>query len=203
MISQTKALRFKLFFAGLDLAQLIEGLSLGKRLMIPSLCPKPIGDMILKCFDIDPYLRPNFVEIKDILKLTFEKLFIKQLQNEKRFEVSNTEYMKPSNSFMKKRYLNILNDNMLKKTKKDKTAISNEYLELEKTDSRYSFLHDSSSVMKMNTYYNKATNLYHDEPKQQNIESEYYQPLQVEIPDSISKEAEVIIHVEMRDNKTE
>ena len=159
--------------------------------------------MILKCFDIDPYKRPNFGEIKDMLKLTFETLFIKPMKNEKMLEISNTEYVMPHNSSMQKRYLKILNDNIQKKTQEHNAAISNKYLELEGTDSRYSFLHDFSSVIKMNTYYNKATNLYHEEPKQQNIESEYHQPLQVEIPDIRSKEAEVIIHVEMRDNKTD
>ena len=202
MISQTKALRFEFFFAGLDLAQLIEGLSLGKRLMIPSLCPKPIGDMILKCFDIDPYKRPNFVEIKDIMKLTFETLFIKPMKNKRILEISNTEYMMPRNSSMQKRYLKILNDNIQKKVQENNTAISNEYLELEETDSQYSFLHDSSSIIKMNSYCNKATNFYHGELRNKNIEPEYHQHSQVEIPGGTSKEADVIIHMETRDNQT-
>ena len=60
---------------GLDLAQLVAGLSSGMRLMKPSLCPEPIANLISKCFIIEPEKRPNFEEIKEILNLSKKNLF--------------------------------------------------------------------------------------------------------------------------------
>ena len=51
-------------YPGLDLAQLVEGLSCGMRLKKPSLCPQPIANLISKCFTMEPDKRPNFEEIK-------------------------------------------------------------------------------------------------------------------------------------------
>ena len=87
------------FILGLDLAQLVEGLSRGMRLKKPSLCPPPIANMISKCFNIEPDKRPNFAEIKDILNVSKKNLFHIPSRKKKLLDIPGKEYVTPNLAF--------------------------------------------------------------------------------------------------------
>ena len=118
------------------MAQLIEGLSLGMRLKTPSLCPKPIGNLIQKCFEIEPDKRPTFKEIKGMLNSFYSKLLIKiSDMNKKAKDFDETEYSSFQNTSsetlsMKSRYHKVLNANKEKQRNEVIDATSVRYFEI-------------------------------------------------------------------------
>ena len=124
---------------GLDLAQLVGGLSSGMRLMKPSLCPEPIANLISKCFIIEPEKRPNFEEIKEILDLSKKNLFYVPSRKKKLLDVPGKELtVHQSTSYdvsMKADYFCAINRNR-EKQKKDSVATAfSVYADLETSSS--------------------------------------------------------------------
>ena len=125
---------------GLDVAQLIEGLSLGMRLKTPSLCPKPIGNLIQRCFEIEPDKRPTFKEIKSMLNSSYSELLIKISEmNKKPKDSDETEYLSFQNTSsetlsMKSRYHKVLNANKENQKNEEIGAISVRYFEVKSSE---------------------------------------------------------------------
>ena len=124
---------------GLDLAQLVEGLSSGMRLKKPSLCPEPIANLISKCFIIEPEKRPNFDEIKETLDLSKKNLFYVPSRKKKLLDVPGKELtVHQSTSYdvsMKADYFCAINRNR-EKQKKDSVATAfSVYADLETSSS--------------------------------------------------------------------
>ena len=56
---------------------LVYDLSFGIRLPSPKSCPKPITDLLTKCFYEKPNQRPDFIEIKSCLEIAYKTLILK------------------------------------------------------------------------------------------------------------------------------
>ena len=188
------------YVIGLDLANLIEGLSLGKRLMIPSLCPKSIGDMIQKCFDLDPEKRPNFTEIKDTINLTFQSLYYQPTEMEEILNNSKLEHVSLQNSSkssMQTRYLQILNGNIESQLIEENASSSSQNVEIdENLNSQYTYLYNTSLEQQSNSYFdNKTYDCEKQRKNEQNVSScGRYIELQIAV--KTLTETEVIIHEE-------
>ena len=124
----------------MDLAQLVGDLSVGLRLIKPSLCPKPISDLIQICFDIDPDKRPDFKEIKQILQSAYKILFYGPCKNDKVSSVLDDDYIKlPSTSSylpMKAQYHHLLKENM-EKQKIENSPSTSEYVDFDISNNSY------------------------------------------------------------------
>ena len=111
---------------------------MGMRLKNPSLCPKPIANIIQKCFDIEPAKRPDFKEIKDLLHLSYNSLFIEPAKKKGQKNSMSSDYTTlfhtssdSSSSSMKARYHQVLNANKEKPETEITLAASGPYLEIE------------------------------------------------------------------------
>ena len=49
------------------LSNLVNSLKLGKRLEKPPLCPKRLYNLMLKCWELNPQVRPSFSRLKEML----------------------------------------------------------------------------------------------------------------------------------------
>ena len=118
------------------MAQLIEGLSIGMRLKTPSLCPKYIGNLIQKCFDVDPDHRPDFKEIKDMLTSYYVSTFMESSESDDGINnLDNIEYLSLQNmasdsSSMQARYYKLLKANKEKQKNEEIATSSIRYSEV-------------------------------------------------------------------------
>ena len=188
------------YFIGLDLANLIEGLSLGKRLMIPSLCPKSIGDMIQECFDLDPEKRPNFTEIKDTINLAWQSLYYQPTEMEKMLNNSKPEHVSLQNSpksSMQTRYLQILNGNIESQLIEVNASSSSQNLEMdENLNSQYTYLYNTSSEQQSDSYSDNKTYDCEKQPKNEQNVSSCGRYIELQIAVKTLTETEAIIHEE-------
>ena len=191
------------YFIGLDLANLIEGLSLGKRLMIPSLCPKSIGDMIQECFELDPEKRPNFTEIKGTINLACQSLYYQPTETEEMLNNSNPEYVSLQNSSkasMETRYLPILNGNIESQLIEENASSSSQNLEIdENLNSQYTYLYNTSSEQQSDTYFDNITYDTKKQPKNEQNVSSCGRYIELQIAATALTETEVIIHEEPKE----
>ena len=111
---------------------------MGMRLKNPSLCPKPIANIIQKCFDIEPDKRPNFKQIKDLLHISYNSLFIEPSKKKGMKNSMSSDYTTlfntssdSSSSSMKARYHQVLNANKEKQEAEITLTASGPYLEIE------------------------------------------------------------------------
>ena len=182
------------------MANLIEGLSLGKRLMIPSLCPKSIGDMIQECFDLDPDKRPNFTEIKDTINLACQSLYYQPSEMDEILNNSKLEHVSLQNSSkssMQTRYLQILNGNIESQLIEENASSSSQNVEIdENLNSQYTYLYNTSLEQQSNSYFdNKTYDCEKQRKNEQNVSScGRYIELQIAV--KTLTETEVIIHEE-------
>ena len=188
------------YFIGLDLANLIEGLSLGKRLMIPSLCPKSIGDMIQECFDLDPEKRPNFTEIKDNINVACQSLYYQPTEMEKMLNNSKPEHVSLQNSpksSMQTRYLQILNGNIESQLIEENASSSSQNLEMdENLNSQYTYLYNTSSEQQSDSYLDNKTYDCEKQPKNEQNVSSCGRYIELQIAVKTLTETEVVIHEE-------
>lgn len=81
-------------YQGMENEEIIKRIPEGYRLDIPSICPPIISDLMKKCWELDPNLRPTFSVISQTLKqeLNGEPSNNLYYQNEV-FETQNNEYL--------------------------------------------------------------------------------------------------------------
>ena len=125
---------------GLDVAQLVEGLTIGMRLKTPSLCPKAIGNLIQACFDMEPDKRPNFKEIKTMLISSYKELLVKISEmNKNPTDSDKTEYLplqyKSTDTIsMQSRYHNVINANKEQQRTEEISSTNIRYFEVKESE---------------------------------------------------------------------
>ena len=118
---------------------------MGMRLKNPSSCPKPIANIIQKCFDIQPAKRPDFKEIKDLLQSSYNTLFVEPSKKKEIKISSSSDYTvlihqtdtSDDSSSMKARYYQVLNANKEKKESETTAVTSGPYIEVDMSNDTF------------------------------------------------------------------
>ena len=89
---------------------LVYDLSFGVRLPTPKSCPKPITDLLTKCFYEKPNQRPDFIEIKSCLETAYRTLILKTKPIGTDFDPKSS-LDEVNHNEMKIRYISVLKGN--------------------------------------------------------------------------------------------